>query len=146
MKEVPMLAFDTLQYANKLKAAGVPESQAEVQAQAMAEIATAASRDESLAKWVASKEDLANVRTELKEDIASVKLELKEDIAALDMKIASVRSDLKEDIASVREGMVRMEARLENKMSKLEVRLITWFVVTSLTTMGIMLAFLKFFF
>jgi hypothetical protein len=30
--------FDTLQYANKLKAAGVPEKQAEVHAEAMAEL------------------------------------------------------------------------------------------------------------
>lgn len=32
------LIFDTLQYANKLKAAGVPEKQAEVHAEAMAEL------------------------------------------------------------------------------------------------------------
>lgn len=30
--------FDTLQYANRLKVAGVPEKQAEVQAEVMAEI------------------------------------------------------------------------------------------------------------
>jgi hypothetical protein len=32
------LIFDTLRYANKLKAAGVPEKQAEVQAEALADI------------------------------------------------------------------------------------------------------------
>jgi len=32
------LIFDTLQYANRLKAAGVPEKQAEVHAEAMAEL------------------------------------------------------------------------------------------------------------
>lgn len=32
------LLFDTLQYAKKLKAAGVPEKQAEVHAEAMAEL------------------------------------------------------------------------------------------------------------
>lgn len=34
------LIFDTLEFANKLKAAGVPDRQAEVQAEAMAEIIT----------------------------------------------------------------------------------------------------------
>ncbi|OGT07491.1 MAG: hypothetical protein A2X78_00400 [Gammaproteobacteria bacterium GWE2_37_16] len=34
------LIFDTLVFANKLKAAGVPDRQAEVQAEAMAEIVT----------------------------------------------------------------------------------------------------------
>ena len=32
------IAFDTLAYANKLKQAGVPDRQAEVQAEAMAEL------------------------------------------------------------------------------------------------------------
>ncbi len=32
------IAFDTLAYAKKLKQAGIPEAQAEVQAEAMAEL------------------------------------------------------------------------------------------------------------
>jgi len=35
---VTTIAFDTLAYANKLKQAGVPDRQAEVQAEAMAEL------------------------------------------------------------------------------------------------------------
>jgi len=50
-----------------------------------------ASKDESLSKWVASKDDV---------------IAIKEDIAALDMKIASVRTELKENIASVKSSMI----------------------------------------
>jgi hypothetical protein len=72
-----------------------------------------ASKDESLSKWVASKEDV---------------IAIKEDIAALDMKIASVRSELKEDIASVREGVVRMEARLETSLAKAQNSTNRWLI------------------
>lgn len=38
VRTVTTIAFDTLAYANKLKQAGVPDRQAEVQAEAMAEL------------------------------------------------------------------------------------------------------------
>lgn len=52
------LAFDTLAYAKKLKAAGVPEQQAEVQAEAFAEII-----DERLA----TKQDIVMLQRDMKE-------------------------------------------------------------------------------
>jgi len=83
------LAFDTLQYANKLKAAGVPEKQAEVQAETMAEfiVGNLATKDESLSRWVASKEDLANVKEELKGDIAELRVELKGDMKDMELRL-----------------------------------------------------------
>jgi hypothetical protein len=50
------LMFDTLRYANKLKAAGVPEKQAEVQAETLAEIV-----DEKLA----TKQDLEILKKDI---------------------------------------------------------------------------------
>ncbi|MHA0899249.1 MAG: hypothetical protein C6D10_03360 [Candidatus Liberibacter solanacearum] len=44
------------------------------------------------------KEDISNVRTELKEDISNVRTELKEDIS-------KVRTELKEDIADVKDAI-----------------------------------------
>lgn len=61
---------------------------------------------------LATKEDLANLRTELKEDIANV------------------RTELKEDIANLRTDMIRMEARLERKFTILW--LITLFTIVFL--------------
>ena len=52
------IAFDTLAYAKKLKAAGVPESQAEVHAEAMAEL---------VEDRLATKLDIENVRRDMKE-------------------------------------------------------------------------------
>jgi len=61
------LAFDTLAYAKKLKAAGVPEQQAEVQAEAFAEIV-----DERLA----TKQGIELLRRDMKE----LQLRLKHDL------------------------------------------------------------------
>jgi hypothetical protein len=62
--------FDTLAYAKRLREAGVPEQQAEVQASVLAE-ALATSRNE-----LATRADLENLRVELKAEISVVKAEL----------------------------------------------------------------------
>ncbi len=78
--------FDTLQYANRLKAVGVPEKQAEVQAEMMAEII-----DDKLA----TKNDLEQNKSELKRDLEQIKSELKMDIKGLDLKIETLRTEIK---------------------------------------------------
>jgi hypothetical protein len=75
--------FDTLAYAKKLKAAGVPENQAEIQAEAIAEII-----DEKLA----TKNDLKLLETTLRRDINEMeeKLTYKLTIRFGSMLIAAV--------------------------------------------------------
>ena len=77
------IAFDTLAFVNKLKNAGVPEKQAEVQAAAIAEIVN---------EQMATKLDIMELRRDIKEletkmatklDIA----ELKRDIKELEMRL-----------------------------------------------------------
>jgi len=70
--------FDTLKYANRLKAVGVPEKQAEVQAEMMAQTI-----DDKLAT---------------KNDLEQVKSELKMDIKGLDLKIEALRAEVKLEI------------------------------------------------
>lgn len=59
--------FDTLAYAKKLKAVGVPEQQAEVQAEALAEI---------VSEQVATKRDLHEVKSELEVKLVQTKSEI----------------------------------------------------------------------
>ena len=63
------LAFDTLAYSKKLKAAGVPEQQAEVQAEAFAEI---------IEERLAAKQDIVSVQRDIKELEVSLKRDMKE--------------------------------------------------------------------
>ena len=60
--------FDTLKFARQLKDAGVPEAQAEAQANAMS-----AAFAEALDKQVATKADLLQSEVKIREDISSLK-------------------------------------------------------------------------
>lgn len=72
------LVLDTLAYANKLKEAGVPEKQAEVQVEMLAMII-----DEKLA----TKNDLFSVKKELEIKMAEIKRDL-------ELKMAELKSEL----------------------------------------------------
>ena len=63
------IAFDTLAYANKLKAAGVPERQAEVQAEAIAGL---------INEQMATKRDLAELGANLQRELAEIRRDMKE--------------------------------------------------------------------
>ncbi len=100
-----MSAFilDTHQIILRLQDSGFAPEQAQALTTELREIAN--SKHEGLATkeeltHLATKEDLANVKSELKEDIANVKSELKEDIA-------NVKSELKEDIANTKISLVQ---------------------------------------
>jgi hypothetical protein len=68
------ITFDTLAYVKKLKAAGVPEKQAEVQAETFAEI---------IEDRIATKHDILLLKQALKE----LELTLKHDIANIKAEI-----------------------------------------------------------
>lgn len=55
------LTFDTLKFANRLKAAGVPSSQAEAEAEALAEVMSEAVKASDLA----NKQDLHDMETRI---------------------------------------------------------------------------------
>ena len=72
------LVFDTLHYANRLKAAGVPEKQAEVQAEAMAEII----------------EDKLTSKRDLKQSEDALVLTINNTKNELELKIAELKADV----------------------------------------------------
>ena len=98
------LIFDTLKYANRLKAAGVPEKQAEVQAEIISE---------TIEDKLATKTDLEQVKSELKRDIEATRSELKRDIKELDLKIETSKNELKRDIKDLE---LRMTVKLGSLM------------------------------
>lgn len=66
--------FDTLGYFEKLKAAGVPESQAKVQADTMRDFVVM--QDEALRKELATKGDLRETELRLQAEIKNIELRL----------------------------------------------------------------------
>ena len=76
------VAFDTLKYAEALKAGGVPEAQAKAQAAALADAL------QQGVMGLATKGDIAELRMATKADIAELK-------AALEARFAPLESDLR---------------------------------------------------
>ena len=72
------IAFDTLAYAQRLKKVGVPEAQAEVQAQTFAEII-----DNNLA----TKTDLKAESNDIRKEILATKTDLKKEIKELELRL-----------------------------------------------------------
>src|SRR5580692_7602973 len=86
--------FDTLTYANKLKAAGMEPKLAEAQALALVE---------AIDEGVATRADISEVKAE----ISQVKTELKQVKAELKADISQVRAELKAEIFEVKSGLIQ---------------------------------------
>ncbi|MDD3579735.1 MAG: hypothetical protein PHW74_01795 [Desulfobacca sp.] len=91
------IAFDTLEFAKRLREAGFSEKQAEALATAVAEI---------IESRLATKEDVAL----LQRDIEQLRGELKRDIEEL-------RGEVKRDIESLRRDMQELELRLKHDLT-----------------------------
>jgi hypothetical protein len=98
------LTFDKLAYVDRLHAAGVGEREARALAEGL---------DQALREEVATRTDVAAVKTGLAADIAAVRTELKADIAAL-------RSELKADIAEVRTELKAVRTELKADIAALK--------------------------
>ena len=137
------VAFDTLDYFDKLMAAGVPDAQARVQAeflrdqveQQTGEIRRAIEKyDESRRAELATKGDVQDVRLEIEKvrsetekvraETEKIRLEIRETEARLTTNIEQTRADLSVEIQKVRGGLsVEIEqARAETEKIRLEIR------------------------
>jgi len=78
------ITFDTLKYANTLKAAGVPPAQAEAEAVALSEVL------ETNLKELVTKEVLLLAKNEIKRDIDDVRRDMKEMEQRLIIKLGTL--------------------------------------------------------
>jgi len=117
------IPFDTHAFVKRLTAAGVPESQAEVQAEALAEIALA---------QLATKDDLANMEQRLK---AEIKAEIRAEIGGVKAEIGSVKAEIGGIRTEMRELELRIAERLRQQM--------LWFFAAQVALFGALVAFVK---
>lgn len=110
------LAIDTLKFAKRLREAGFSDPQAE------AVVATV--QEASAGADLATRSDLAELRSGIRLEIAELRAELKAEIAELraDLKaeIAELRAELKAEIAELRAEMRQLELRLEAKLETMK--------------------------
>jgi len=91
-KMTSTITFDTLAYVKKLKAAGVPETQAEVQAETFAEIIE--DRIATKHDILMLKQDLKELELTLKRDIANIKAEIIKWVAGMLVAQAAIVATL----------------------------------------------------
>jgi len=141
------LAFDTHQFVIDLTKADMPEAQAEALARHyanllndrlatkddLAMLRTATKKDISELQ-AATKEDMSELRAATKEDMSELRAEFKEDFTTLEHKMdrefAAIRSEMASEFNDVR-GEI---ARLDQKMDHLEERLGAKIINTVLKT------------
>jgi len=82
------IAFDTLKFANKLKAVGVPDKQAEAEAEVLSEALEVNLKE--LVTNEALKRDLGDVELRLKHEIELVKLEMRDIERRMTIKLGTL--------------------------------------------------------
>ena len=150
------IAFDTLAYAKKLKAVGVPEAQAEIQAETIAEVMDermATKRDLDLLESnlkrdvVEIKHDMREIESNLKHDMAEIKHDMKELETNLKRDMKEFETNLKHDMAEIKHDMKEMElkfnANLQIEIAKCKTDLIRWQIGLSFGTIGILFTLMK---
>lgn len=123
--------FDTLKFANTLKAAGVPPAQAEAEAQAFAEVI------QVNLKELVTKDDLKrevdDAKKELKQEITDARTEAKQDLKETEQrvnaKIDNGIADLKVQMAQIKGELVLVRWMLGVTISGIVAILIRLFLM-----------------
>jgi hypothetical protein len=126
MNAVP---FDTLKPARKLEASGMAGPMAAGTAEALAEV--------MIGSDLATKADIANLRTATTADIAATKVDIASLRTELKIDIASLRTELKTDIAGLR-------AELKMDIGLLSRDIVIKFGSMMVVTVGILLAAIRY--
>jgi len=118
------ITFDTLEYVNKLKAADVPQKQAEAQAQALRGVLDTVLVEQARQQAQIHARALENLDTKTERAIAELKYELKGDIAEIRNELKGDIAETKNEIALVRKDMEALENRLVTRLTKVMIALI----------------------
>jgi ABC-type phosphate transport system auxiliary subunit len=111
---MPAATFDTLKFANALKAAGVPPAQAEAEAHVLAEVLQVNLKD------LVTKDDLKLTKEDIQREMADVGKELKQDIKDVkqEVKDAEQRMNTKFEVLVAELKALRAELKGETLLLK----------------------------
>jgi|SRR5829696_8076724 len=118
------LTFDKLAYVDRLQAAGMGEREARALAEGL---------DQALREEVATKTDLATVKTELSAEIAAVKTQLSVEIAAVNTRLTTVDTRL-----------TTVEHKLQVEIQTAKHDVLRWVVGMAFAQTGLTVALIRF--
>jgi hypothetical protein len=106
--------LDTLDYAKKLEAAGVPKAQAELQATAL---------NDALAGAVASRSDLSNLAQRIDGNFASLQAKMDGRFQDVDGRLDAMLANIDARFHNVDVKLAHLESRLEARIGSVELKL-----------------------
>lgn len=106
--------LDTLDYAKKLEAAGVPKAQAELQATAL---------NDALAGAVASRSDLSNLAQRIDGNFASLQAKMDGRFQDVDGRFDAMLANIDARFQSVDVKLAHLASRLEARIGSVELKL-----------------------
>ena len=143
--------FDTLGYARRLEAGGVPPAQAQAHAGALADVLDA--RDRNLVTTSTLRAELCELRAELRAEMAELRDRLRSEMAELRdqlrSEMAELRDELRGEMAELRAEMAELrselhasvaDARGEFKAIHAELRMLRWMLGLIATGVAALLA------
>jgi cell division septum initiation protein DivIVA len=133
------LAFDTYEFVQTLKQAGMPEQQAEA-------ISTAVRKSQANLE-VATKQDLLDVNRNLSQETADFKNEFQQEMARLrsefQQEMARLRSEFQQEMARLRSEFQQDVAELHHKIERLGLQMIIRVGAMVATATSIIVAAIK---
>ena len=110
--------FDTLKFANTLKAAGVPEKQAEAQAVAFAEVIQINFKDQ------ATKGDLAATAKDVRQELKDVEQRLTARINDVEQSLTTKIKDVEQSLtAKIKESEQGLTAKIDGSIAEVKVQI-----------------------
>ena len=132
--------FDTLGYARRLEAGGVPPAQAQAHAGALADVLDA--RDRNLVTTSTLRAELCELRAEFRAEMAELRDELRGEMAALRDELRGEMAELRAEMAELRSELHASvaDARGEFKAIHAELRMLRWLLGLIATGVAALLA------
>ena len=132
--------FDTLGYARRLEAGGVPPAQAQAHAGALADVLDA--RDRNLVTTSTLRAELCELRAEFRAEMAELRDELRGEMAALRDELRGEMAELRAEMAELRSELHASvaDARGEFKAIHAELRMLRWMLGLIATGVAALLA------
>ena len=106
--------LDTLDYAKKLEAAGVPKAQAELQASAL---------NDALAGSVVSRSDLSNLAQGIDGSFARLQAEIDARFQEVDARFDAMRANVDARFDNVDLKLAHLESRVDARIGSVELKL-----------------------
>ena len=119
------MRIDSLKFARKLEAAGLDRKAAEAIAEGVSEVDVSdlATKTDIADLRSATKTDIAELRSATKADIAELRSATQADIAELRQEIGSLRAATKSDIAELRSEIVSLRGATKADIAELRAEL-----------------------